>query len=90
MGEWLATVRRLAREDCALAREVAECPRLIKGYGDTHVRGSAHYDTLMAALPKLRSMGGAAEKFKRLREAALEDETGRKLEESLRLHGGGE
>jgi indolepyruvate ferredoxin oxidoreductase beta subunit len=84
MGDWLATVRKLELEDCALAREVAECPRLIKGYGDTHVHGSRSYDALMDALPKLRRMDGAAEKFKQLREAALEDETGRKLEDALR------
>ena len=53
--------------------EVAECPRLIKGYGDTHARGSRSYDALMAALPKLRRMTDAAERFRKLREAALED-----------------
>jgi indolepyruvate ferredoxin oxidoreductase beta subunit len=48
--------------------EVAECPRLIKGYGDTHVHGSRGYDALMEALPKLRRMDGAAENLKQLRE----------------------
>ena len=47
---------------------MAECPRLIKGYGDTHVHGSRGYDALMEALPKLRRMDGAAENLKQLRE----------------------
>jgi indolepyruvate ferredoxin oxidoreductase beta subunit len=82
--EWLATVRTLALEDTALAREVAECPRLIKGYGDTHVRGSLNYDALMGALPKLRRMSHAAEKLKQLRETALADDTGDRLAAELR------
>jgi indolepyruvate ferredoxin oxidoreductase, beta subunit len=32
-----------ARLSGDLALEVAECARLIKGYGDTHKRGSANY-----------------------------------------------
>ncbi|HKX42853.1 MAG TPA: indolepyruvate oxidoreductase subunit beta family protein, partial [Burkholderiaceae bacterium] len=36
---WLAAVERGAREDAALGRELAECGRLIKGYGATRERG---------------------------------------------------
>jgi len=71
MGEWLATVLDVAREDYALALEVAECPRLVKGYGDTHRRGSESFDALMGALPKLRQARDGAAQMKRLREAAL-------------------
>lgn len=82
--EWLAMVHTLAVEDGALAREVAASPTLIKGYGDTHLRGSRNYDALMQALPQLRQNGRAAERFKQLREAALADDTGLKLREELR------
>ncbi len=84
IDEWLAQIPALAKEDYALAREVAECPRLVKGYGDTHRLGSRNFDTVMAAVPKLRGKAGAADRLKKLREAALADETGRKLSDALR------
>jgi indolepyruvate ferredoxin oxidoreductase beta subunit len=40
---WLARIVAAARLSGDLALEVAECARLIKGYGDTHKRGSANY-----------------------------------------------
>ena len=69
--------------DYDLACEVAECPRLIKGYGDTHVLGSRNYESLMRALPVLRQKSGAAARLRSLREAALADETGKKLAGAL-------
>ena len=40
---WLGLVNEAAQLSGDLALEVAECARLIKGYGDTHKRGSANY-----------------------------------------------
>ena len=40
---WLALIVAAALLSGDLALEVAECARLIKGYGDTHKRGSANY-----------------------------------------------
>src|SRR6185437_218813 len=40
---WLALIGASAKQSTALALEVAECARLIKGYGDTHARGTANY-----------------------------------------------
>ena len=80
IGEWLQTVLELAREDYELAVEVAKCPRLIKGYGDTHELGERNFDAILAAVPKLRGDAGAV---RRLRETALADETGQKLREAL-------
>ena len=82
--EWLALIRELAAENYALAREVAECPRLIKGYGDTHASGMRKFDALIAAIPRLRAIDNGAAKLKEMREAALADETGEKLEEALK------
>jgi indolepyruvate ferredoxin oxidoreductase beta subunit len=40
---WLDLIARAAPISAELAIEVAECGRLIKGYGDTHKRGSGNY-----------------------------------------------
>ena len=71
-----------ARGAYALAVEIAECPRLIKGYGDTHARGRRNFTTLMQALDKLPA-ATAAQRLRALREAALVDEHGNKLREAL-------
>ncbi|HET7849158.1 MAG TPA: indolepyruvate oxidoreductase subunit beta family protein, partial [Pseudolabrys sp.] len=43
---WLALIAEAAKVSPEIATEVAECARLIKGYGDTHARGSANYRTI--------------------------------------------
>jgi indolepyruvate ferredoxin oxidoreductase, beta subunit len=45
---WLALVVEAARLSGELALEVAECARLIKGYGDTLKRGSGNYRLIEA------------------------------------------
>ncbi len=45
---WLARVVAAAKLSGDLALEVAECARLIKGYGDTWKRGSSNYATIEA------------------------------------------
>ena len=84
INDWLAHIPTLARENYALALEFAECPRMLKGYGDTHLHGKQSFDAVMRALPKLRCMEDAAGWLKKLREAALADDTGQKLAETLR------
>lgn len=79
IAEWLALVVHVAPEDYALALELAECPRMVKGYGDTHAQGEKNYEAVMLAVPKLRGRSDAANSVKRLREAALADDTGAKL-----------
>jgi len=64
--------------------ELAECPRIVKGYGETQVRGRKSFDALMAALPKLRGRTDAPGYLKKLREAALAEDSGEKLQEELR------
>lgn len=82
--EWLDRIPSLAKEDYALAVEFAECPRLIKGYGDTHALGARNYEAIVGALPNIKGKSGAALMLKKLREAALADESGKKLSEALR------
>lgn len=40
---WLDLIARAAPRSTGLALEIAECARLIKGYGDTHARGASNY-----------------------------------------------
>jgi indolepyruvate ferredoxin oxidoreductase beta subunit len=84
IGLWLAQIPVLAKENYPLALEFAECPRVVKGYGDTHLRGHKNFDLLVATLPRLRSMKDSSQHLKRLREAALADDTSQKLTEALR------
>jgi indolepyruvate ferredoxin oxidoreductase beta subunit len=85
---WLEHVARAAARDERLALEIAECARLIKGYGDTHKRGSANYARIEAVLirPALGSEGGsaaAATAIARARAAALADPEGAALQAML-------
>jgi len=81
---WLGLLPAVAAENYALAVELAECPRLLKGYGDTHVHGEKNYDAVMKALQFLRGKPNAAQQLRILREAALADDTGDKLAEAMR------
>lgn len=83
INQWLARLQELTGLDYDLACEVAECPRLIKGYGDTHELGSRNYESLMQVLPVLQQKSGAAARLRALRETALGDETGKKLADAL-------
>jgi indolepyruvate ferredoxin oxidoreductase, beta subunit len=90
--DWLEQLKDVAKTDPALALEVAECARLVKGYGDTYLLGTRNFESLMNALPRLRRMDNPAARLKVLRELALADDTGKKLENALvelnRLPGG--
>jgi indolepyruvate ferredoxin oxidoreductase, beta subunit len=43
---WLGLIAAAAAKSTALAFEIAECARMIKGYGDTLKRGAANYATI--------------------------------------------
>jgi indolepyruvate ferredoxin oxidoreductase beta subunit len=55
---WLGLIAAAAPLSGDLAREVAECARLIKGYGDTHKRGSANYALIVARIIQPTVEGG--------------------------------
>lgn len=88
---WLAAVTAAVAKDRALAREVAECARLIKGYSDTHRRGTANFRRLMDTLiaPALAAPAGpdvyanAAAAVATARKAALADPEGQTLDRTL-------
>ncbi len=88
IDSWLHVVAASAQRDLALAHEVAELARLIKGYGSTHRRGRANYDRILGALvtPALARptiAPKAAERIARAREAALKDPDGKALAQAL-------
>ena len=43
---WLNLIRQAANKSAELAMEIAECARLIKGYGSTHKRGTDNFRTI--------------------------------------------
>ena len=83
---WLAHVAEAAQRDPALALEVAECARLIKGYGETHRRGKANFLAIVDALvenPPTRDPAAQAAAIRKAREAALADPEGKHLGQAL-------
>jgi indolepyruvate ferredoxin oxidoreductase beta subunit len=83
IDEWLTLLDQVGPTDYNLASELAESPRLIKGYGSTHQLGSRNFDAIVAALPQLRTLPGAAGHVKKLHIAALADDTGHQLSAAL-------
>ncbi len=83
---WLGLVAEAARRDAGLAFEVAECARLIKGYGETHRRGKANFLAIVDALvenPDTADPRQQAAAIRKAREAALADPEGKALGASL-------
>jgi len=79
---WLTRVRAAAARSVPLALEVAECARLIKGYGDTHRRGKANFLAILDALvdhPATADPVQQAKAIHKAREAALADPEGKAL-----------
>jgi len=81
---WLTLIREAARLSPALALEVAECARLIKGYGDTHARGLANFSAIEArvirpALAGQIPLARAVDAVASARTAALVDPEGESL-----------
>lgn len=80
---WLARVLEKA-DAYDLAVEIAECQRLVKGYGDTHDRGLGNFERIMQFVDREARRADLARQVARLRTAALADEDGRELDAALR------
>ena len=83
---WLSLVADAAGRDAGLALEVADCARLIKGYGETHRRGRANFLAIVDALvenPPTPDAGEQAAAIRKAREAALADPEGKHLGQAL-------
>jgi len=86
--DWLDSIRRAAALDPALAREIVDCARLIKGYGDTFRRGADNYAAIRDQVirPALDGRIGptvAADALVQARTAALADPEGETLGRTL-------
>ena len=84
LERWYRLALDHAAKDYALAVEILECRRLIKGYSDTHVRAQSKFDRVLSGLKLLDGRADAAEWLRRLREAALKDEKGDLLDGALK------
>jgi indolepyruvate ferredoxin oxidoreductase beta subunit len=83
---WLSRVREAAARDADLALEIAECARLVKGYGETHRRGKGNFLALLDALvdnPATADARAQAQAIRQAREAALADPEGQALSKQL-------
>jgi indolepyruvate ferredoxin oxidoreductase beta subunit len=85
---WLGQICDAARFNVDLAREIAECARLVKGYGDTHKRGLANYrrisdEVIVPALARRMAPHAAADAIANARVAALADPEGDTLSKTL-------
>jgi indolepyruvate ferredoxin oxidoreductase beta subunit len=86
MERWLGMVAEAAKRDAGLAFEVAECARLIKGYGETHRRGKGNFLAIADALienPATADVREQAQAIRKARDAALADPEGKALGTAL-------
>jgi len=86
--DWLGLIRRALDRDPALALEIAETARLLKGYSDTARRGRHNYDAIMDRLVRPALAGGpaasdVADAVHAARAAALADPEGPQLDAVL-------
>ena len=85
---WLRLIVQAAPLSVELALEITECARLIKGYGDTHKRGTNSYrlierELILPALAGAMPPRQAAEAIANARTAALLDPEGEALAKCL-------
>ena len=83
MEGWLETARDAVHEDYDLAVELLRTRKLIKGYSDTHQRGTSKFDRVMRGAQRVRGQPDAARQVNRLIAAAREDEHGAALDRLL-------
>lgn len=83
---WLAGVERGTRTHWQLGHEIAQCGRLIKGYGTTNERGKEnllHVLDHLATAASFEADAARAEAICAVRVAALADDAGKALDQAL-------
>lgn len=85
---WLSRIEQARDLDRGLALEIAQCARLLKGYGDTFRRGRGNFTGIMQTLVVPALAGemtptATAQAIARAREAALADAEGKELDKAL-------
>ena len=87
---WLASVVAGTRADWQTGFELAQCGRLIKGYGSTNERGKDNLLHIMAHLATVQNFASQEERALAIaaaRNAALADDAGQALDRTLVQHG---
>jgi indolepyruvate ferredoxin oxidoreductase beta subunit len=89
INEWLQAVVASTQAHWASGHEVALCGQLIKGYGSTNERGKDHLLHVVRHLSTatLSSPEVKATALREARLAALADESGKQLDQTLLRHG---
>lgn len=88
--QWLAAVVSTTRRHWQTGLEIAQCGRLIKGYGSTNERGKEnllHVIEHLATAHSFASDEARAEAIAAARSAALVDDAGQALDRTLVQHG---
>ena len=80
---WLVRVGEAYATSPALAVEAAKCANLVKGYGDTHERGVRNFERTMACLAACAAAPDPGGSLRALREAALADPDGSRLDDAI-------
>ena len=86
---WLGRVGEAYAASPALALEAAKCANLVKGYGETHERGTRSFERTMACLAACAAAPDPAASLRGLREAALADPDGGRLDTAIAALEGG-
>jgi indolepyruvate ferredoxin oxidoreductase beta subunit len=81
IGRWLTAVREVAGKDQELALELADCGRLVKGYGDTRARTTTQMLAILQRVEAGESV--AADTVRQWRSEALADDSGEAFNEAL-------
>jgi indolepyruvate ferredoxin oxidoreductase beta subunit len=85
--KWLDGIVEGTKRDWRLGHEIALCGRLIKGYGTTNERGKQNLLHVLDHLARGADPQAAARAIADAREAALADDAGKALDETLVAHG---
>ena len=80
---WLGQVGEAYAASPVLAVEAAKCANLVKGYGDTHERGVRNFERTMGCLAACAAAPDPAASLRALREAALADPEGTRLDDAI-------
>lgn len=83
IAQWLHLIGQVASRNYALAVEIADCQQLVKGYGETHERGTANFKVILADVQAGHGGAAAADRVRTLRVAALADDHGLALSKAL-------
>jgi indolepyruvate ferredoxin oxidoreductase, beta subunit len=87
IAKWLGGITAGARRDWQLGFEIAQCGRLIKGYGATNERGKENLLHVLDHLAQRPDAAAAAQAIAAARTAALADDAGTALDAALARHG---